>query len=180
MHAWWIRPFSSPYGSAARRSGASACPPTSTSSSGPWPFVEPFWRWSLSWRPIALRPCQGRHELLLLLGHCLRGHELLRHGPDGLRELGLRLGEDRRVPAVDRERDDPVARDREVDRALERRLDLLRLHPDLGVRPVEDELEAVGREGEELQRLQAEPDVLQRRHVQPAEQQQLVGAVERG
>src|SRR3954452_4532613 len=153
MHAWWIRPFSSPYGSAARRSGASACPPTSTSSSGPWPFVEPFWRWSLSWRPIALRPCQGRHELLLLLGHGLGGHELLGHRADGLRELRLRLGEDGRVPAVDRQRNDPVARDREVDRALERRLDLLRLHPDLRVGPVEHELDPVGREGEQLERL---------------------------
>src|SRR3954447_9563469 len=122
MQAWWIRPFSSAYGSAGLRSGASPCPPTSTSSSGPLPFAEPFWRWSLSWRPIALRPCQGRHELLLLLRHGLRGHELLRHRANGPRELGLRLGEHGRVPAVDCERDDPVARDREVDRALERRL----------------------------------------------------------
>src|SRR5512132_349732 len=114
MQAWWIRPFSSAYGSAGRRSKASACPPTSTSSSGPWPFGEPL-RWSLSWSPIALRPCQGRHELPLLLRHGLGGHELLGHRADGLRELGLRLGEHRRVATVDRERNDPVARDLEVD-----------------------------------------------------------------
>src|SRR5690242_8733398 len=118
MHAWWIRPFSSPYGSAARRSGASDCPPRSTSSSGPWPFVEPL-RWSLSWRPIALRPCEGRHELALLLRYCLRRHELLGHRADGLGELALRLGDDRGIAAVDRERDDAVARHLEVDLPLE-------------------------------------------------------------
>src|SRR3954453_6308398 len=144
MQAWWIRPFSSAYGSAGRRSGASACPPTSTSSSGPLPFVVPFWRWSLSWSPIALRPCQGRHELPLLLRHCLGGHALLGHRADGLRELGLRLGVHLRVAPGGGERDDPVARDLEVDRALELRLVLLRLHPALGVRPVEDELDPVG------------------------------------
>src|SRR3954470_6014966 len=104
MQAWWIRPFSSAYGSAGRRSGASACPPTSTSSSGPCPLAEPFWRWSLSWSPIALRPRQGRHELLLLLRDGLCGDELLGHRPDGLGELRLRLGQDRRIAAVDRER----------------------------------------------------------------------------
>src|SRR5512133_728814 len=181
MQAWWIRPFSSAYGSAGRRSGASAWPPTSMSSSGPWPFEEePFWRWSRSWRPIALRPRQGRHELLLLLRDGLRRDELLCHRADGLGELRLRLCDDGRVPAVDGKRADPVARHLECDLALECCLDLLRLHADLRVRPVEHELHALVREREQLEGLQAEPDVLQRRHVQPAQEQQLVGAVERG
>src|SRR6186997_2235352 len=104
MQAWWIRPFSSPYGSAGRRSGASACPPRRTSSSGPWPFEEPL-RLSLSWRPMALRPCEGRLELALLLRHRLRRDELLGHRADGLGKLALRLGDDRGVAAVDRQRD---------------------------------------------------------------------------
>src|SRR5215510_10108353 len=168
MQAWWIRPFSSAYGSAGRRSGASACPPTSRSSSGPWPLLDPPWRLSRSWRPMALRPREGRHELLLLLRHGLGGDEFLRHRADGLGELRLRVGDDGRVPAVDGQRDDPVARHLEVDLALEGRLDLLRLHADLRVGPVEDELHAVFREREQLEGLQAEADVLQGRNVQPA------------
>ena len=40
MQAWWIRPFSSAYGSTGRCGGCSAWPPASTSSSGRSPFVE--------------------------------------------------------------------------------------------------------------------------------------------
>src|SRR5262245_39432613 len=131
MHAWWIRPFSSPYGSAGRRSGASDCPPRRTSRSGPLPLDAPL-RFSLAWRPLGLRPCEGRHELALLLRDRLRRDELLGHRADGLRELALRLGDDRGVAAVDRQRNDAIAGDLEVDRPLEGRLDFLRLHPDLG------------------------------------------------
>ena len=53
------------------------------------------------------------------------------------------------------------------------------LHPDVGVRPVQDDADSLRREREELQCLQAQPDVLDRRHVEPAQEQQLVRAVER-
>src|SRR5215211_805755 len=121
-----MRPLSSAYGSAGRRSGDSVWPPTRTSSSGPLPFGAPFGRWSRSCSPIALRLCEGCHELLLLLRDRLRRDELLCHRADGLGELRLGLCEHSGVPAVHRERDDAVARDLERDLAIERRLDLLR------------------------------------------------------
>ena len=52
------------------------------------------------------------------------------------------------------------------------------LHPDLRLRPAEHDLHALVREREQLERLEREPDVLQRRHVEGAEEQELVRAVE--
>ena len=65
------------------------------------------------------------------------------------------------------------------DPRLERRLDLAPLHADVRVRAVQDDADALGREREQLERLDREPDVLDRRHVEAAQEQELVRAVER-
>ena len=83
------------------------------------------------------------------------------------------------LPAVHGQRHRPVARHLEADLRLERRLDLGPLQPDVRVGAVEDDPDPVRRERQQLERLQAQPDVLDRRHLEPADEQQLVGAVER-
>ena len=61
----------------------------------------------------------------------------------------------------------------------ERALDLVRGQPDLVVGPVEDQVATWLREVEQVERLDGDLDVLQRRHVERGDQQQLVGLVER-
>ena len=53
----------------------------------------------------------------------------------------------RRVAPIDCEQYRPVAGDLEAHALLERRFDLSTLHPDVGVRPVQDDADALGREG---------------------------------
>ena len=61
----------------------------------------------------------------------------------GAGEVGLVVGEDERSPAVDGEGDAAVARELEANLDVEGTLDLARLHPDLGVRAVQDDANPV-------------------------------------
>src|SRR3954453_22468374 len=181
MHAWWMRVFSSAYGSCALESGATswtAVPPRSASAVAALAPLEVLRR---SWRPIALRPREGRDDpTLLARGLFLRCPEhLLRHRLDGARDIGRFLREHNRVAPVDRERDRTIRRHFEAHLHPQRALDLVRLHADLRVRAVEDDADARLRERQKVERLQCEAEVLERRDVERAEEQQLVRPVER-
>src|SRR3954466_10866003 len=178
MHAWWIRVFSSAYGSCA--DGSFATSPDgwpASSASARWPF--PFEVLSRSWRPIALRLSERGDQTASRRLRLLDREEPLRHLADRLRDVGSLLVEDHRLATVDGKRHGAVPRDLEAHLHPERSLDLVLLHPDLRVGAVEDDLDPLLREREQLERLQREAQVLQRRHVQAREQEQLVGAVER-
>src|SRR5918996_4675149 len=178
MQAWWMRPFSSAYGSTAppswtrtwSRWGAPGC----GSAVAAVPFVPVVL--IRSWRPT-LRPPDGEC-LPPRLRPAGGGRQGLRHLADRLREVAAAVREDERGAPVDRERHGAVARHLERDLALERTLDLARLHPDLRRGLAEHDPDPVGREREQLERLEREPDVLEGRHVERAEEQELVRAVE--
>ena len=84
------------------------------------------------------------------------------------------------APSVDAERDGPARRHLEADLDVERALDLALLHPDLEFARLRTKRTPRRGEREQLERLHREAHVLQRRHVEAAEHQQLVGPVERG
>src|SRR5262245_45112998 len=172
MQAWWIRALSSAYGS------------TVGWATGPWPLettatAAPFspWRVRRSWSPIDLSaPRQAQPAALGLLPlRLLRRHGRLRECEDGLGVVRPGLRKRRRVAPIDTHRDDAVGRDLVRDLHLQRSLDLALRQADLRVGSVEHETDVVRREREQLERLQREPDVLQRRDVETAQDQQLVG-----
>src|SRR3954447_13104750 len=173
MHWWWIRAFSSAYGSTE----------TTLGGVGRWPFgvsattVPPspcFERRSCS--PISV-PRQAQ-ALLAALRLLLDRHHGLREVVQRLREVGAGLGEHCRRAAVDRDRDHPVGRHLDLHCNLERAFDLALAQADLRVRAVQDVPDPRRGEREELERLHCEADVLERRHVEAAEDEELVGAVE--
>src|ERR671935_1483391 len=145
MHAWWMRVFSSAYGSATARCSATCspsvvCPASSTATAAPLPLPL-----ILSERPMAsvLRARQRGQELLALLCGRLGGDEGLGQLPHSPGEVGLPVRQYGRVAPVDGQGNGPVARNLGSDAHLERRLDFLALHPDLRVRPVEHDLDPV-------------------------------------
>src|SRR3954451_1772122 len=174
MHWWWMRAFSSAYGSTE----------TTLGGVGRWPFglrattVPPspcFERRSCS--PISV-PRQAQ-ALLAALRILLDRHHGLREVVHRLREVRAGLGEDGGRTAVDRDRDHPVGRHLDLHRDLEGSFDLALAQPDLRVRPVQDVPDPRRREREELERLHREAHVLEGRHVEAAQDEQLVRPVER-
>src|SRR3954471_16968684 len=174
MHWWWIRAFSSAYGSTE----------TTLGGVGRWPFglrattVPPspcFERRSCS--PISV-PRQAQ-ALLAALRILLDRHHGLREVVHRLREVRAGLGEDSGRAAVDRDRDHPVGRHLDLHGDLEGSFDLALAQPDLRVRPVQDVPDPRRREREELERLHREAHVLEGRHVEAAQDEQLVRPVER-
>src|SRR3954469_6869627 len=142
MHAWWMRVFSSAYGSGAcvsRRASATGEPDGNSAVAA----LAPLEVLRRSWRPMALRPRECRDQPALLSLFLLRCPEhLLGHRLDGTRDVGGLLGEHNRVAPVDRQRDRAIRRHLEADLHPQRTLDLARLHADLGVRAVEDDADA--------------------------------------
>ena len=98
---------------------------------------------------------------------------------DGLadRVLGVRGGD--RLAGVGGVGDLGRGRDGLRDLHVQGRLDLVRGQPDLVVGPVEHQVPARLREVQQVEGLAGDLDVLQRRHVERGDQQQLVGLVER-
>src|SRR4051812_34318389 len=127
-----------------------------------------------SWRPMSApreaRPEAGAGALRLFL----REHAL-RHSLDRAGEVRPGLGDHCRHALVDRERNGAIRGDLVAHLLLESGLDLALLHPDLAVRAVQDDAYPRLRERQHLERRQGETDVLQRRHVERADEEQLVG-----
>src|SRR6266852_2144696 len=173
-----MRVFSSAYGSTApatrgaRSRGAGAPGATSASSTADDPFVAG--RLRRSWSPIALCPRQ-RPEEAALLRRLRLGYDRLRKVAERLGEVGVLVVEDDRLPLVHAERNGAIGGDVMPDLHPECVLDLARFHADLRVGAIEDDADAIAGEREHLERLQRQLDVLQRRDVETAQQEQLVG-----
>ena len=179
MHAWWIRAFSSAYGSTSRR--------VVRLSQGDDRSAREWWRCCL---PLAGRDDRGVPLSAQLLDR-LRPRRLavrLCSAAAGCDFASARIAFEKSAPGSARTAASPrltesgtdaVGRELVGDLDLQRRLDLALRQADLRVGPVQHEADAVRREREQLEGLQREPDVLQRRNVEPAEHEQLVGAVER-
>src|SRR5262249_22548942 len=114
-----------------------------------------------------------------LLARRRRGDQALRELADRLREVRSRVGERDRLAAVDAERNGAVGGQVGPDLRLEGALHLGALDADVRVRAVQQDADALAREREQLERLEAQAYVLDRRYVEPAEQEQVVGAIER-
>src|SRR4051794_38523631 len=111
-----MRVFSSAYGSWTFESGVASWTEPFPPRSSAVPAPDPLEVLRRSWRPMALRPREGRDDpTLLALGLFLRCPEhLLRHRLDGTGDIGGFLGEDDRVAPVDRQRNRAIRRDLEA------------------------------------------------------------------
>src|SRR6476661_902514 len=138
MHWWWMRDFSSAYGSTA--TGAAGVRVTPFGSVMTFAVESPCLE-SLSCRPMSA-PLHARHaghaQQLALLGAALRRRERLRERDDRLREVGRRVGDDGGGALVDRQRDDAVGGNLGADGDLQRRFHLALAEADLRVRAVQD------------------------------------------
>src|SRR4029078_6728480 len=107
MHWWWMRDFSSAYGSIATGSAGDG---RLTPFGSVMTFVESPCLESLSCRPMSA-PLHARHarhaQELAPLRPALGRRQRLRKRDDRLREVGRRVGDDGRRALVDRERYDP-------------------------------------------------------------------------
>src|SRR3954466_8636283 len=131
MHSWWMRVFSSAYGSPPTRSSGSATATGENASA-----TEPLCLFSRSCRPMSrrLREQPALARALLRLG----GGDHLTPLLEPRREIGAGIGDHDGRAAVHGGRTRAVARHLEADLPLERRLDLALLHTDLRVGAVED------------------------------------------
>ena len=185
MHAWWTRVFSSAYGSVWRGLEPPFCASREESDVGSAAAscetrTGPLMR---SWSPTTSSAsgrggssCSASFFFDLLLCSAMRPFAsstiaFAKSAPGSL--------SDDRLATVDAERDGTVGREVGPDLRLQGTLHLGALDADVRVRAVQDDADSLARERQQLERLEAEPDVLDRRHVQPAEQQQVVGPVER-
>src|SRR5713226_4168448 len=148
MTPWWIRVFSSAYGSTApgmfaARSRCVAGLEASVSATADDPFVAG--RLRRSWRPIAL-PLRQRPEQAALL----RRLRLRQYGfgkiEQSSSEVAVLVVEDDGLASVHAERNGAVGRQLMADLHSQRVLHLARLHPHLRVGTVEDDADAVARE----------------------------------
>src|SRR5256714_8926577 len=128
MHAWWMRVFSSAYGSCPVESAelSRGWAPESNSAVTDEPEL-PLEVLRRSWRPMSGPRERGKQPALL--GLFLRGREeLLGHRLHGLRDGRGLLAQHDRVAAVDRDRNGAVGRQLEANLHPQRAFDLVRLH----------------------------------------------------
>src|SRR6185312_872526 len=173
MISLWTRVLSSATGSATTEARSASLTSTASGSSD-WPAT-----WIRECSDIVYLPSEPLGLLLVVRGGRPHGHELVRDLGQRLHDAGTRIGKRDRNAAVDRHRHVALARDLELDLHVEGPLHLARPQADLGAGAVEQQVAPLLRVGEEVERLQRQLDVLDRRHVERRDEQKLVGAVER-
>src|SRR6185437_5085287 len=170
MISLWTRVLSSANGSATtdvRPASSGASPPSLGSVVATW-----------------MRECSDIRlphspTLLLRVGGDPLGDQLVGDVTHRLDHARARVGQRDRHSAVDRGRDVLVGRELEGHLQVERPLDLVLLQADLGAGLVEEQVTAVLRVVQQVERLQGELDVLDGGNVHRGDQQELVGTVER-
>src|SRR5436190_6298749 len=173
MISLWTRVFSSANGSATTEA-RSASLASIDSGSSDWPAT-----WIRECSDIAYLPSEPLGLLLVIRSGRPHRHELVGDLAQRLHDAGTRVGEGDRHAAVDRHGHVALARDLELDLHVEGPLNLARPQAHLGARAVEEQMAPLLRVVQQVERLQRQLDVLDRRDVERGDEQELVGAVER-
>src|SRR4249920_1678852 len=174
MISLWTRVFSSANGSATTEARSAASLASFASGSSDWPAT-----WIRECSDIVYLPSEPLGLLLLVGRRGAHRDELVRDLTQRLDDAGARVGQCDRHAAVDRDRHVALARHLELDLHVEGPLHLARPQADLGAGAVEQQVAALLGVVQEVERLKRELDVLDRRHVERRDEQELVGAIER-
>src|SRR6478752_2012572 len=174
MISLWTRVFSSANGSATTEARSAASFASVVSGSSDWPAT-----WIRECSDIVYLPSEPLGLLLLFGRRDPHGHELVRDHAQRLDDAGARVGESDRHAAVDRHRDVALARHLELHLHVEGSLHLARPQADLRAGAVQEQVAPLLGVVEKVERLKRELDVLDRRHVERRDEQELVGAIER-